>query len=103
MGQSTQVVQRENLGSHGRPVGRKAALSRSQLKVQAQPRSLDKVARHSSNVRNGGQFKSHKHRVIAADSSLVGSKSLTRFLSRQGRTEIALEMVIRSHCLSRPG
>lgn len=103
-------MQGENLGSHGRPVEHKEALSRFHLKVQAQSHSLDRVARHSwgkgkigGNVRSGGQFKAHKHLVRAAGSSLVGSESLTRFLSRQGRTEIALEMIIKSHCLSESG
>lgn len=109
-GINSEVVLGENMGPHGRPVQLKDALSRSHLKVQAQSRSLDKVAHYSwgksmtgGNGRNGGQFKAHRHLVTSADSSLLASESFTRFLSRQGRTEIALEMIIRSHCLSQTG
>lgn len=44
------------------------------------------------NVRNGGQCRVHEHRAVRA----LG-------FNRQGRTEIALKMIIRAHCLRQPG
>lgn len=92
MGQSTEVVQRDNLGSHGRPVEHKESLSRSFLKVQAQSCSLDKSSipflgekQDRRQCEKWGQFKAQEHLVIAADSSLVGSKKPYKVSKQTGQ------------------